>query len=193
MPLKPIDHTKSLVYKFSKDGNDLYVGSTTSFTKRKSRHKSDCNNPKSPAYNYPVYVYIRANGGWSTIEMVLVQLYPECLSTIELKMYERQHYDILNPQLNRNRPFLYEDERPHRALYDGYSRSEYIKLYNYEMEYINREIQKKIYMENTEGLMEKVELYFLDNTEVNKLSVYEKLFLYLENNYLEIVKENAKS
>ena len=117
MPLKPIDHTKSLVYKFSKDGTDLYVGSTTSFTQRKSKHKSECNNPKSNAYNKPFYVYIRENGGWDAgFVMVLVQLYPECKSTIELRMYERQHYDILMPQLNACRPHatVEETEDDHR-------------------------------------------------------------------------------
>jgi hypothetical protein len=116
MPLKPTDHSKSLVYKFTKDGKDLYVGSTTSFTKRKSQHKKDCNNPNSKNYNTPVYVYIRSNGGWDSVVMVLVQLYPECKSSIERKKYERQHYDLLMPQLNACRPIRYDGESYNRRL-----------------------------------------------------------------------------
>lgn len=144
MPRKPIDHSKSLVYKFSKDGNDLYVGSTTSFTKRKSTHKRNCNNPKNKEYNKPFYVYIRANGGWdSGFVMVLVQLYPECKSTIELRMYERQHYDILIPQLNAKRPCLYEGEKKE----------------------LKKDIDKQYYNENKVQIAKKKKEYRADNTE----------------------------
>jgi hypothetical protein len=128
--------------------------------------------------------------------MVLVQAYPECKSSIERKMYERQHFDLLMPQLNVYRPCLYEDEKPklqNPYLADNrYSLREQIKLYNSEMAHINREIQKKIYMENTEGLIEKVKQFFIGNTEGNKLSDCGKLMLFLELNYLSIVKENEK-
>ena len=134
MPRKPIDHTKSLVYKFCKDGNDLYVGSTTSFTQRKSKHKSDCNNPSSQDYNKALYVFIRENGGWdSGYVMVLVQLYPECKSTIELRMYERQHYDIIMPQLNVIRPHatVEETEDDHRERSKRYYNDNKVQIRQY--------------------------------------------------------------
>ena len=50
MPKKEIDYSKTIIYKIvCNDLNikDCYIGSTTSFTKRKNRHKSNCNNKKT--------------------------------------------------------------------------------------------------------------------------------------------------
>ena len=41
-----------------------YVGSTKNMSTRKTAHKTECNNPNSGGYNYKVYKYIRANGGY---------------------------------------------------------------------------------------------------------------------------------
>jgi predicted GIY-YIG superfamily endonuclease len=67
MPRKTIDYSKTGMYKIvCKDLSitHIYVGSTTDFIKRKSHHKSTCNNANDVAFSTNVYKIIRANGGW---------------------------------------------------------------------------------------------------------------------------------
>tara|TARA_R110000744_G_scaffold35632_3_gene82389 strand:- start:275 stop:748 length:474 start_codon:yes stop_codon:yes gene_type:complete len=55
------------VYKLHHKTNlDLkfYIGSTENKKKRLTEHEGGCNNSKHDHHNYPVYKYIRANGGW---------------------------------------------------------------------------------------------------------------------------------
>ena len=101
-----IDYSKCLVYKIV--CNDLslpycYVGHTTHFTKRKSRHKWRCNNPDKIGYNYKVYQTIRENGGWDNFSMVFIEKFP-CENRIEAAARERYWYDQLNADMNKNVP-----------------------------------------------------------------------------------------
>ena len=56
---------------FCKDENikDCYVGSTRSFSRRKSQHFTINRYPTRPAYNYKIYKCIRENGGEDNWEM----------------------------------------------------------------------------------------------------------------------------
>ena len=62
MPRTPIDYSKTLIYKLVKnddyDNANVYVGSTTDFTRRKNEHKTSCNNEKHKEYNDKKYQYI---------------------------------------------------------------------------------------------------------------------------------------
>ena len=54
-------------YKLRHQSNnnlECYVGSTNDFMARKRGHRSVCHNPIRPEYNYKLYQYIRANGGY---------------------------------------------------------------------------------------------------------------------------------
>ena len=48
MPRTPIDYSKTLIYKLvhkeDYDNENIYIGSTTDFVKRKNSHKSCCNS-----------------------------------------------------------------------------------------------------------------------------------------------------
>jgi hypothetical protein len=106
MPRLPIDYSKIVIYKIV--CNDLnikecYVGHTTDFTRRKSEHKSDCNNEKRKKYNYKVYKTIRENGGWINWTMVEIEKYP-CRDENEASAKERERFEILNSGLNTNVP-----------------------------------------------------------------------------------------
>src|SRR5210317_597352 len=104
MPRKPMDYSKSVVYKICcKDNNisDCYVGSTTCLRNRKNRHKTSCNNEKDKDYNYPVYKFIRDNGGFDNWEVIMVEEYPQCKSVEELLKYEREHMEMLGATLNK--------------------------------------------------------------------------------------------
>lgn len=110
MPKTPIDYTKSCIYRFIYNDITYYVGSTTNMKQRKSRHKYDTNNVKSEKYDMKLYKFIRENGGWENWEMILVQDYPECKSSDELRKYEREHYEFYKPSLNLRIPYITEEE-----------------------------------------------------------------------------------
>ena len=73
-----VNYDKSTIYKLCcKDPEitDIYVGSTTNFTRRKSQHKQRCNNENSDKYYYKVYKTIREYGGFDNWDMVEVEKY----------------------------------------------------------------------------------------------------------------------
>jgi hypothetical protein len=194
MPRKPIDYSKSLVYRIAYKDITYYVGSTTNFRNRKSNHKSDCKNVKSEEHNKALYVFIRENGGWSDDwVMVLVQEYPNCKSSKELRKYEREHYDILKPELNVCKPCLYEGERKeyqkeyHKENADkikDYKKENTDKIKEYQKEYRKenndkiKEYQKEYRKENADKLKEHKKEYLKENVE--KLKEYQKEY-YLKN------------
>jgi hypothetical protein len=160
MPRKPIDYSKSLVYRIAYKDITYYIGSTTNFKNRKTQHKSNCKNVKSEDYNKALYIFIRENGGWSDDwVMVLVQYYPNCKTSIELLKYEREHYDIYKPELNVYKPYLYEGER-----------EDNIKEYRKD----NAEYFKKYYIENTDKMNEYTKQYQIDNAD--KIKEYTKQY-----------------
>lgn len=99
------------IYKLS-IGDDFYIGSTKSYyvTSRWGSHKNDCNDPSRKQHNYPVYKFIRANGGWDKVKR-------ECLWTGDveskeaLKMLEDDYYFDLKPTLNVTRPYESNEAR----------------------------------------------------------------------------------
>ena len=129
MPKTPIDYSKSCVYRLIYNDITYYVGSTTNMRQRKSQHRRGCYNESNKDYNYPLYEFIRNNEGFDNWEMVMVQAYPECQSSDELRMYERYHYDILRPILNVNRPIVTKEE----ILIEAKERSRISRLENPEL------------------------------------------------------------
>jgi hypothetical protein len=102
------DYRNGMIYMIkAKDENikQVYIGSTCNFTRRKCMHKSNCCNPNTADYDYPVYKFIRANGGWYEFEMVKVKDFP-CNIKKELETEERKvmlEYGFDNC-LNKNKP-----------------------------------------------------------------------------------------
>ena len=92
-----------IVYKLRcKDDNvkEFYIGSSMNIKDRMIKHKSSCDNPKDKAYNYKVYIFIRANGGYQNWNYDILE---EC--EVEDKddlvfNYERKYILELDPQLN---------------------------------------------------------------------------------------------
>ena len=86
MPKQPIKYDDTCFYKIvCKDLNiqDLYIGHTTDFRRRKHSHKSRCNKETSEHYHYNVYKFIRSNGGWENFDMVLIER-QKCEDRLEL-------------------------------------------------------------------------------------------------------------
>jgi hypothetical protein len=82
---------------------EIYVGSTKTFKKRMNVHRDRCNNPNAYGHNYPVYVYIRENGGWNAWEVIdLATEYVE--NKHEQDEIENNYIKLLKPGLNACRP-----------------------------------------------------------------------------------------
>ena len=101
-----VNYENSVIYKLcctDPTVEEVYVGSTTNFRKRKNQHKECCTNVNSKKHAYPVYNYIRENGGWENWDMVQVA---EVIAKDkrELHATERQYVERLGATLNRQVP-----------------------------------------------------------------------------------------
>ena len=113
-----VNYKNSIIYKLcckNPEITDIYIGSTTNFTRRKHTHKSKCNNINSKNYNYNVYKFIRENGGWNNWDMVLIEEY-SCNNKLELHKKERDILEQLGATLNsrvpnRNKKQYYENNK----------------------------------------------------------------------------------
>jgi hypothetical protein len=162
MPRKPVNYNNGVIYKIV--CNDLnikecYYGSTTSFVKRKNRHKSDCHNPKRKIYNQPIYKFIRENGGWNNWKMILIKKFP-CSSKYELEKEERNIMEQDHKRLNvvlptRTRTEYNKDNKEKITVYNS----------EYRQKNIDRLLEKgkNFYNENKERLNTKKKQYYHEN------------------------------
>ena len=100
MPRKPIDYSKTMIYKIVSvdlDIKDIYVGHTTDFKRRKSEHKRTCTNASK---NQVLYEFIRSHGGWSCFDMILIEE-RACTNRYEAEKLERHYIESLNAKLNQ--------------------------------------------------------------------------------------------
>ena len=109
MPKIPKDYSRNVIYKLVNkedyDNANIYIGSTTNFTKRKCEHKSDCMNKTGVKYNQKIYHFIRDNGGWDEWNMLEVEKYP-CTDNNEAKSRE-EHWRIhFNAGLNTKKCYI---------------------------------------------------------------------------------------
>lgn len=101
MPKHSLDYSQIIMYKIVSNDlaiTDCYVGSTSNFVKRKTKHKSYCKTS-----NCKIYQFIRANGGWDSFTMVEIEKYP-CQDGNEARARERYWYETLNSTLNTDVP-----------------------------------------------------------------------------------------
>ena len=102
MPKQPINYDNTYFYKIvCRDLNveDMYVGHTTDFRRRKNSHKTRCQNEGNSHYNCKVYTFIRDNGGWNNWVMVLI-CKCKCDDSLDAGKKERQYIEELNATLN---------------------------------------------------------------------------------------------
>jgi len=160
MTKKIIDYSKTVIYKIiSNDLNikEVYVGSTTNFTKRKCHHKSNCNNINGKKYNYKLYQFIRSNGGWDSFSMIQIEKYI-CSDGNEARAKERQWFEQLNAKLNMVCPGAYVNgEKEYKK--------EYNKIYNETNKDTIVEMKKKYYETNKDKIKEKNKNYRQNNKE----------------------------
>jgi len=148
MPKTPIDFSKTIIYKISKD-NDFYVGSTTDFPSRKYKHKSNCSNEKSTEYRFKLYQTIRDKGGWDSWEMTPLEEYVDCKSQIQARIREEEWRVKLNAILNTKRAYTSKEQRKE-------------DLANYDKIHADKikEQQKQRYIDNADKIKEQQKTYY---------------------------------
>ncbi len=144
-------YSKGMIYKLCcKDANitEIYVGSTVNKYRRKCEHKRKCNDLNNKTYKFPVYQFIRDNGGFDNWDMVILEEYP-AENKNELVWKEREWIELLKPSLNSmNRPIITTEEL--RKL-----KCENQKKYRKNNPEKISESQKKYREENPEKVREK--------------------------------------
>ena len=164
MPIIPIDYTKTVIYKIVCNDlaiTEIYVGSTTDFTRRKSNHKSHCKTK-----DLKIYTTIKANGGWENWSMIQIELYP-CLDGNAARKRERFWYEELSATLNSHKPSADED---YTQQYYLKNRERIIKqqaIYDQ----INKEAINKrhanYYIQNKEHIREQQRQYRAKKSQLN--------------------------
>jgi hypothetical protein len=101
-----MNYNNTVIYKIVCDDlniKDVYVGHTTNFSKRKTSHKSACNNVNSKSYHLNVYQCIRDNVGWNNWSMIEIEKY-KCNDKYEAEKCERYYIEDMKATLNQTIP-----------------------------------------------------------------------------------------
>jgi len=176
MTRKKIDYSKTIIYKLvCKDINitECYVGQTTDFKSRKSKHKCNCNNTET---NFYVYQFIREHGNWKNWNMIEIEKFP-CNDSLDACKRERYWVEYYKATLNstipsrtdqewkeENKDKLLEYQKKYRE-----DNTDKIKENNKEYYDDNKdkllEYQKEYYEENKEYCLDRQKKYYVDNKE----------------------------
>ena len=137
------DYSKSCIYKIAcKDASieDIYIGSTCNFIKRRCQHKTVCNNPNDKNHNYYVYRFIREHGGWDNFDLYLIEQF-SCTTKMQKTQVERGWIEQLKPTLNKRVPANFQTG-------DVYDKKEYDLMYEQQNKEAIRE-RKRVYRQKT--------------------------------------------
>jgi hypothetical protein len=146
---KMVNYSQSVIYKIccrNTDIEEIYIGSTTNFSRRKCEHKTCCNNKKDKKYNLRLYQFIRENGGWENFDMVQVEQY-NATDKHSLHARERHWIEELKPSLNSCIPT--------RTIKEWYQDNK---------ETISAQ-KRQYYLDNKETVSAKHNQYYQDNRE----------------------------
>ena len=88
-----------------------YVGSTSNFNSRKSKHKSICNHENNPHYHLDIYKYIRDNGGFEQFEIIPISKIENVKNQTELSIAERLEMEKFTGLKNMRGSFRSEKEK----------------------------------------------------------------------------------
>ena len=114
MPKIPIDYANTVIYKIvhkdDYENENIYIGTTTDFIRRKNNHKNCCNSDKRKGYTDAKYKYIRENGGWDNFNMIEVEKFP-CNDGNEARAREEHWRCQFKSKLNTNKAFTSKEEK----------------------------------------------------------------------------------
>lgn len=152
MPKTAYDFSKEMLFYMIKCNDnqieDVYVGSTFEFTKRKSQHKTNCNNEKERAYNFKIYQTIRANGGWDNYNMNVIDR-KVVIDKLEARQHEQTLIEKHKASLNSRR--AYTDKKQ-------YDKEKSQKYYENNRDAVN-EYQREYYENNRDTVKEQQREY----------------------------------
>ena len=198
------NYSKGSIYMIKKqddyDNENVYIGSTCNFTRRKNMHKTTCNNENNKNYNFKLYKYIRENGGWDAWIMTKIIDYP-CNNRSELNIMERNYIDNYKSKLNCQIPTRTQKE---------YRNDNKEKLVELKKQWCidNKdkivEQKKQWYNENRDKILEKQKEYSKDNVdkiakyqkeyyEANKDKILEQVKQYKNDNKNKILEKHKKT
>jgi len=152
----PISGAVYIIYPIVVDTHfKMYVGSTTEFLVRCTKHKNNCDDERTK--DYKVYKYIRENGGWDAFNMSVIEQRDDYEDEIELRKREQFHLNRVPTEMRLNSRNAYlseEDIKTYRLR-----RSEINKDYyhNYQVEY-NKNNREKLNMKLRKWRAENPEL-----------------------------------
>jgi hypothetical protein len=130
----------------------IYIGSTCNFTKRKYKHKSDCNNEQSRTHNLKIYAKIRDNGGWDNWTMVVIDEAKQ-LTLRESQAHEEKLRLKYEGNLNNRRAFITKEQ-------DTEAKAAYREA--------NKENTAAYYQANKEAIKKRKAAYYQANKEAIK-------------------------
>jgi hypothetical protein len=192
-----VNYNKGIIYKLcckNPEITDIYIGSTTDFTKRKFNHKSACKKSEKNVYNF-----IRENGNWDNWDMVQIEVY-KADSKRDLESRERYWIELLKSTLNKNIPTrtpseYYQNNKEVIAKNTAeyyQNNKEVIAEKQAEYRQKNKEVMAEkdaeYYQKNKEIILEKKAEFYQNNKEV----ILEKRSEYYQNNKEVIAEYKAK-
>lgn len=74
-----------------KTGSCCYVGSSVNYNKRIRDHMNNCNNTKLKEYNFPIYKYIRENGGFGCFKFKVLETVMDVEDKFKLTTIEQKY------------------------------------------------------------------------------------------------------
>ena len=189
------DYSKTVIYKIQHEDNEelVYVGSTTDFTKRKCRHKSNCINDKTK--HYKLYQMINDNGGWNCFKMIQIKEH-QCNNKREAELAEDKVIVELKANMNSQRANrsikqYYQDNKEQISRQNKkYNEDNKEKLSRQKKQYYqeNKENKKEYYEKNKERILQKDKKYYENNKE--KITDYQKQ--YREVNKEQLLKQKKQ-
>jgi hypothetical protein len=168
------NYSKSIIYKLEcKDPNinEIYIGATTDFFRRKSNHKLACINKDGKfKYNTPVYCFMRLHGGWNNWQMIQIEEV-NARNKRHLNQIEAKYIKDLKAELNCVIPQDIEGGLGKKGYNKEYQSKNAEKIAEYSKEYRAKntekitEYNKEYYAKNVEKFAEKRKEYCANNRE----------------------------
>ena len=168
---RKINYSAVIIYKLcckDVDITEIYVGHTTTFKQRKSKHKSTCTNEDDKGYDTYVYKFIRDHGGWINWDMIQIVCI-ECLDKRDSESKERAYIEQLGAKLNKCIPTRTKTEYRN-------DHKEQIAINKKEYRNANKDRLAEYYIANKEQIAINKKEYYSNNKEqiaIKKKEYYE--------------------
>jgi len=188
------DFTNSIIYhiRHMESKEVIYVGSTTNFSQRKTKHKYECNHEERKHFTNHIYCHIRDNGGFDCFEVIPIQSL-KLENKTQLLIAEQEEIDKHQTLVNSykaHRPIDIE-ERP-KTILDDKELEQYNKEYREERKQDLKQYQKHYREENKDyqkQLREENREYYRNYREANKEYHKEYNQKYYQANKAEIIEK----